>query len=184
MKPPKVTKETIAGRIREAIDGMPEEMKAPAKRWFFDAHKEAERIGNGDAKKGAAIISALSPRVRWAKNIEAAEALVSGDLAAVRSIAIGRFILDAYDFAYLGRDPETITGPKRRAFMDNLADPEKSEAVTVDSWMHKFMHEYKSITPRAYRLCSEAVRIVAEERNERPHETQALAWTALRGTHL
>lgn len=168
--------------------------------WYEDAayqvctmHQSAPGVALG-LRHGqtAAIVAALSPRMKWEKNLQAARFVLAAAHAGVpvRAEAFGAFganIRKAERIA-LGEDPDAVlSGPKVRAFWRALdGDP---DAVVVDVWMARALTGGKRSEPKSegdYREMARAVEAVAPEWAARPAEVQAVAWTVVRresGTH-
>jgi hypothetical protein len=163
--------------------------------WYDEAAGQVCRMHLTDAgyrlglthSQTAAIVAALSPRMRWEKNLHAArfviEAAATGvPLAAPRGVsAFGRNIRKAERVA-LGADPEAVlSGPKVRAFWRALdGDP---ESVVVDVWMARAMTAGERDEPKSdrdYLEMARAVAAVAPEWEVTPAECQAVAWTVVR----
>lgn len=177
---------TIAARICIAIGTLSDAQKIEAKGWYYEANRLARLMGTlygVSVNVAAAVISAVSPKTRWAHNVECAHAILSRRIDIAKRYAFGRNI----DLAIAIRDgdilPEELTGPKRRAFYDNICCPYTSDMVTVDSWMHRFVPEWRKLTAHRYNIISEAVKIAAVREHCRPHELQSMAWVAMRGSN-
>lgn len=103
-------------QVREGLD------------WYHNAHGFAASL-DGDARRAAGVIAALSPRVSWARNAELAarvyaEGRASGTLG--RSCRAAEAIL-------AGVDPlDVLNGPKVRAFFLLIANPDDNRTVCID----------------------------------------------------
>lgn len=65
--------------IVAAYDAATPDERAQGARWYSDAHDVAKAIGNGDADKGAAMLSAFSVQTDWATDVmNAASTLANG----------------------------------------------------------------------------------------------------------
>lgn len=68
------------------------------------------------------------------------------------------------------------------SFHDNLASPDTSMAVTLDSWMSRLFGDANWLNAGVYRHYADTMRSLAEELSEvygetiRPHEVQAVFW--------
>jgi hypothetical protein len=101
--------------------------------WYEKAHEVANKLGGGDARKGAGIISALSPLTNWDVNLRRAHELVkTGDTKAMsynQTVGKAKRIL-------AGENPDELfdekSGPKTHAFYHNIANPGNPIPVTVD----------------------------------------------------
>lgn len=160
--------------------------------WYSDANAFASNLDPDSPVSAAAVIAALSPRLRWDKNL---------------AYAVLAYNLKGYDItpdilSYIptlnnsrkkalaivnGGDPFAILGkgPKTNAFFDNIANPFTSEKVTVDK--HAFdiaMGErtgYSTvITNKSYVMIANAYRDAAFDLGVLPHQLQAITWESWR----
>lgn len=162
--------------------------------WYRRAHEEAFKIGKGDVKKGAGIISALSPSMEWTRNIRAAKELVSKGttshhMAHVNTVDKAKRILD-------GEDPDTLfsfkSGPKTLNFYQNISDPENPHPITIDRHAYDIAVDTKGEMTHVlkgqmkgpkYRHFADAYRNAAHELGMPiPNQVQAVTWgTQLKG---
>lgn len=97
--------------------------------WYDVAHAEAVALDPTKVHRAAGVIAALSPRVRWGRNLALAKDAYKHGTA---SGTMGRSCLAA-NAILAGADPsEVLTGPKVRAFYQLIADPDHKQAVCVD----------------------------------------------------
>jgi hypothetical protein len=155
--------------------------------WYKRANDIAFELGKGDVKKGAGILSALSPAMEWNRNIRAARELVNtGETTHqyyTSTVVKAKRILE-------GEDPDTLfnekTGAKTLNFYHNIANPEDPHPVTIDRHAHDIaVGEKGSMTktlsghlagPR-YRHFSEAYRNAAHELGiPIANQVQAVTW--------
>jgi hypothetical protein len=73
---------------------------------------------------------------------------------------------------------EELSGPKVRAFFSNLVGD--YSAVTIDTWMLKFFHFDKCITPRRYERLANRIKKQAKQYNISPASMQAICWCWVR----
>lgn len=101
--------------------------------WYERAHETAVEIGKGDAKKGAGIISALSPMTQWDLNIRKAKELVK---TGTTTSAGGNHNVRKAQAILAGQDPDELfslkTGAKTTQFYKNIKDPSDPIPVTID----------------------------------------------------
>lgn len=169
--------EMLAGNIRNARNAASDDQMNRGRAWYPVAHDLAEMIGNGDVRKGAGIIAALSPRMPWERNVSLAVDAGNGNVHGALSASLAKVqaILD-------GADPADVLpmSAKTGNFYVNILDPADPFAVTVDVWAHRIATgDAKSAgprTPRDYHECAEAYRIVAAEFGEIGGVTQAGTW--------
>lgn len=152
--------------------------------WYELAHATACTLANENGVSvdtACGVIAALSPRSDWPQNVKRArELLETGD---TYGLGNGRGKAKAI---VAGADPlSVLSGPKTRAFYLNVADPEHSDAVTVDA--HAFDAAAGRVTDDRTRKVLDRVgeydrvadfyRRAARSLGLAPHATQAIVWT-------
>lgn len=175
--------DNITSRFKSAT----KEQRQEGVDWYKRANDIAFELGKGDVKKGAGILSALSPAMEWNRNIRAARELVNtGDTTHQyysSTVTKAKRILE-------GEDPDTLfnekTGAKTLNFYRNIANPEDPIPVTIDRHAHDIaVGEKGSMTktlsghlagPR-YKHFSEAYRNAAHELGiPIANQVQAVTW--------
>lgn len=162
--------------------------------WYADVHQEAERLADTyrvTLKHAAGIIAALSPRMRWGRNIDEAEQILLCDGDEHASLIVGSALGDNVRKACSiarGDSPEVVLqGNKVRAFYQCIVEPESPLTVCVD------VHAYSiwlgrpepgpTLSDRLYaRVASDYV-AVARSLSLVPCQLQAITWTRWRRTH-
>ena len=119
-------------------------------------------------------MAALSPRLRWEKNVEACTDLVTAGhtTGVIRVNAVKALKV-------LNGDRSALRGPK----VENFAAAILGEpcAVVLDTWMFQACgHHRIDATPKQYDLLAESLMWASEARGEQPRDMQAIIWTALR----
>ena len=146
--------------------------------WYFEAQEVAEDVAENmgaSLEIGASIVSAFSPRERWASNV--AKALAFSMNKPVTGLSNN--LRMAQDAMTLGFD--ALKGLKTNAFARAIAGD--TDAVVIDVWMMRAAGmDNDSPTKGQYREISDAVRIVAEEFGITPRTAQALIWIIVRGS--
>lgn len=149
-----------------------------ATKWYLDAERVAEEIARNldtTLEVGATVLSAFSPRERWARNITNAIKFSLGKPV----IALGNNIKMANAALTLGF--KALNGKKTNAFAKAIAGDEN--AVVIDVWMLRAIGiEKKSPTPKQYDEMANAVTKVAIELELTPRVAQALIWIVIRGS--
>lgn len=178
----------LADRIAERYSSAAECHKVYGHTWYAQAHEHAQRLADRYGvtdREAAGVIAALSPQMSWTDNLREADRLLrtGGAKHLSRNVAKARAIVH-------GADPITVLGGNKvRSFFDNIADPDRSNAVTVDR--HAFDIALGTIgDPIArsrtlervgvYAFISEAYRVVAADLGLKPHQVQAATWVAHR----
>jgi hypothetical protein len=168
---------TLAANIRYARSQANADQINRGQVWYRVAHDLATMVGDGDTRKGAGIIAALSPRMQWERNVKLAIDAGNGNVhgAMGASLRKAEAILN-------GADPADVLpmSAKTGNFYLNILDPSDPSAVTVDVWAYRVATgDVKAAGPKSpkdYAECAEAYRIVAAEYGEPANVTQAGTW--------
>ena len=146
--------------------------------WYFEAQEVAEDVAENmgaSLEIGASIVSAFSPRERWASNV--AKALAFSMNKPVTGLSNN--LRMAQDAMTLGFD--ALKGLKTNAFARAIAGD--TDAVVIDVWMMRAAGmETDSPNKTQYALVAEAVRAVAAQFGITPRTAQALIWIIVRGS--
>jgi hypothetical protein len=135
-------------------------------------------------ERSVGIIAALSPRVRWARNMLYADQLCREGYAPVLRLFLAR-ALAIRD----GAEPlDVLRGPKVLSFYDNILNPTESEAVTVDRHACDLAmgirgdDRTRDVLERkgGYEMFVAAYRSAAEILGVRPSQVQAVTWVVWR----
>lgn len=154
--------------------------------WYINANGIAWGLDHINYKRAAGVIAALSPLLRWEKNVEYAGLVYAGETKipylpknVEKAIAIRN-----------GWNPlDILSGQKVVSFYNNIVNPYSGDPrlVTVDKHAadiaNGIVTGYKngpSITTRLYRDMAAAYVIAANEADILPNQMQAVTWTAWR----
>ena len=182
-----------AAKTAQALEKATPEETAAGKGWYAVAHEWAKIVGEAagwtgqrSIDRGAMAIGVLSPRVRWAQNLDDAMAIATDDFD-YNVVAFGTNVRKAV--VILAHDVsdseamEEVGGQKVQAFVDNIRKPLHSSAVVLDTHMCKLFDipakdlELKGV----YEALADGIRIAAHAYHLRPCEAQAIAWVNTRG---
>jgi hypothetical protein len=164
--------------------------KQAGSQWYATAHAQCRAIGREtgyDINIVAAVVSALSPSVNWADNVQWAARLLRA--ASVREVFAGYpgYKANAYKAWAIARKeckPEDAfderKSPKTWAFWRNLRDPEEWRPVTIDRWMLRVRGCQEKITWKTYNALAEEIRETARECGVVPNAVQAALWCVAR----
>lgn len=101
--------------------------------WYPTARDLAYIIGDGDIRKGAGIIAALSPNKRWLENVKLANQAHEGNVRGHTGVTLTkvRKIMN-------GEDPIMVLpmSLKTGHFFRNIVDPYDPDPVTIDRHAH------------------------------------------------
>lgn len=177
-----VTLETVPRRILRSFDRATASDLEAGARWYDEAGDLVSSLAAAHSlprENVAAVISALSPRTTWARNIAAATALItSGPTAARKTGAIGSNIDRATRAKRNG--PDALNGPKTQRFAANILGDR--EAVTVDVWAARVagVTERELTRVGVYDALEHAYRLAARRRGVDPATMQAVTWIVAR----
>lgn len=167
-----------ASRFRDLILTATLSQMEAASVWYFEAQEVAEDVAEilgSSLEVGASIVSAFSPRERWATNVAKAYAFANG----LPVSGLQNNLRMAQAAQVMGFD--ALKGLKTNAFARAIAGD--TDAVVIDVWMMRAAGmDNDSPTKGQYREISDAVRIVAEEFGITPRTAQALIWIIVRGS--
>lgn len=153
--------------------------------WYRVAHGIASMICEGDARKGAGLLAALSPQTSWWLNVELASD------AADHGFASGHF-RDACSKARRileGADPESVLPMRRKTgqFFLCIADPSHPSAVCVDRHAHDLAvgralgDRDRGLSAHGrYEALAECYRTAAARLGVLPSTVQAVTWVVWR----
>lgn len=201
-----VTQEQVQRNMDGAFAALAAEHHNVGGLWYAKAHDEASKMATQfHQPRGvvAGVIATFSPQTDWAPNLAQTRALLAlfeenpnitaKEVQAVirrqpeNTIKMALEILKTKDVA------GHLTGPKRRSFFINIADPTLKGPVTIDSHMIKLMtglpkdDAIKILSGPAvgalkgqgtYAWFADQLRDAAERQKEPPHVFQAKLWTA------
>jgi len=163
-------------------------------RWYQDAHDKSIADVSNDPVVAAGVVAALSPGLRWERNIPAA-ARVAARPEKPDLMGLGVRWWDGVRKAVrilAGESPETVLrGNKVRAFYRCILNPCDDFAVCVDGHAYSIWHgkrttldETPNLTDERYETIAAAYRKVAKEVGLLPMQVQAITWVVWRRLHL
>lgn len=172
-----VSYETIIRRILRTFDRASAADIEAGARWYDEAGELAATLAtkhDHSVETVAAVISALSPRTTWARNVAGTlELLATGEL-------YPGIIRANYDRAMAVLNGVELNGPKTRNFAANIAGDR--ESVTVDVWAMRVADLDENLLGRkgAYDAVADAYRAAARRRGVDPATMQATTWIVAR----
>lgn len=152
--------------------------------WYEQAHqfcRDLSEIVSHPVDRLCWALAALSPLNHWHRNkIDLVDLVTTGDCAALGPCRTkARRVLAGEPVS------EVIGGNKVKAFGDNIANPETSRAVTLDSHMAKALElpgEFKYLERAGvYDTIAGVIKRSARGRGIAPHQLQATLWIEARG---
>jgi hypothetical protein len=164
---------------------------ANGKRWYQDAHNTAQVIANDTdlpIETVIGIIAAMSPRLRWNKNIEYARLLC--EFGSAIRLPIFKNSMTKALAIYNGSDPLSIlSGPKTRVFYQLILEPSRKDIVCVDTWAARVVlgdanYNWQRVSVRQdnYHRYATPYFEAAQEFDITPSQAQAISWVVIRDT--
>lgn len=146
--------------------------------WYADAEKVAHEVARNlksSLEVGASVVSAFSPRERWASNIEKAVAFSLGQkvVGLPNNLKMAKTSLE-YGF-------DALNGRKTNAFARAIAGD--AQAVVVDIWMCRAAGlPTDNPNKTQYVEIAQAIKKLAQKFGLTPRTCQALIWILVRGS--
>lgn len=169
----------VTNIITSWCDASPQD-ESDGRAWYRVAHDIATEIGDGDTRKGAGVLAALSPQVPWDRNCSLARDACAGEVHGHNGQTLAKVhaILD-------GADPEDVLPELRKTghFYRNILDPSDPDPVTIDRHAHDVaVGERYGSRDRGlgcatrYATLAHAYREAARRLGELPNVVQAVTW--------
>lgn len=182
---------TMANNLVALYNQVPGDVRESGVQWYHEvrgwAHSQSNQF-NISPWQVAAITAALSPRMAWEKNQQAARLVMlvwagGGDWKDVMSLpGLKRSLGNAW-MVLTGQSELALRGPKTLAFADNIAFQESNE-ITVDVWAARAAKQDWLCKPydvtKRYDEFAQAYRIGAQAAGLRGYEFQAVLWVWVR----
>lgn len=172
---------TVAARFAACLDTAARDQRLlEARNWYAEAETYATELvalrpSSWTIEIAASVISAYSPRTRWAHNKYKAWQHARYE----RPAGIGAHYLTALKAEMHGFD--ALRGLKTNAFARAIAGDK--DAVVIDTWMMKAAGLSKDAPTRLqYRIMADLIRAVAPRYNLYPRDAQAAIWIVQRGS--
>ena len=150
-----------------------------ASAWYFGAESVAREVAANmtlDLDRAACIVSAFSPRERWASNVRKALDYSVG----ITPVGLSNNV--AMADASLVHGFDALKGLKTNAFARAIAGD--TDAVVIDVWMCRAADlATDSPNKTQYNFLADAVRDAAQLFGLSPRTAQALIWIIARGGH-
>ena len=186
----KKVKENLLHFYNEAQED--QELVRHGEAWYLQANIWCERVAviyGISTYKVASVLSALSPRNKWDRNKQDAEAVIQtwrkgGKPEDVTVCTFTSNKQKAFDIlnSVAEIEPKSL---KTRAFLLNIAYLDK-EAVTIDVWHLRACFDRmivpKSLTPTIYDQLQKLTIKLGQSLGYKGYEFQAIVWGAVRGS--
>lgn len=156
--------------------------------WYNSAHTIARKLGRKyglDYVKTAGVLSALSPRNKWQRNVADADNLLADETVKVSTFNANK--TKAIDIKNGANIPQTLKGNKTVSFWKNIVNPGCAETVTVDTWAYIVANgplpddtKLSGLTDNTYNELVQAYKNVAAIVGLLPQQVQAITWIVVR----
>jgi len=162
--------------------------KKHGKEWYNTAHnicQDIAQLTDRPFEQVAGIMSALSPRCNWGKNVKYTYAAAQNKWQDVKTLHRNK---DAAKTIANGADPDKVlSGPKVRAFYHNICNPQDDTHITVDSWAMRIAMGDQAhsgrIKPKEYEQLAKAYQTAAAQTAQTAVELQAIVWIVARNQY-
>jgi len=161
------------------------------KQWYISANQLVNVIGksyNYDKHTVASVISALSPRNKWERNIQDAITVLSAvndniHHSHIKVCTFNRNKLKAFNIAK-GLEKITESSRKTFAFVKNISYLD-TDRVTIDVWHLRACSKYtkmpEMLNKSQYDQVQQLTIQKAKQHNLKGYEYQAIVWCVIRG---
>lgn len=177
--PSKTTQRRYVANVVKVYEQATAEQRVRGITWYLEAHMLAYNIADGDARKGAGVIAALSANKAWDMNQRLARRAFAGDVSGHTADALGkvRRILD-------GDDPADVLPMdiKTGHFFRSIANPGDETAVCIDRHAHDVAYgkalgnATRGLKGKRYESLADIYRAAARELGILPSVLQATTW--------
>lgn len=178
------THERYVANIIAAWHNSTESDRERGRCWYPVAHDIAEEIGDGDVRKGAGVLAALSPQKSWDANVALATDACNGNAHGHIADALRKV-----GEILAGSDPVDVLPQHAKTwhFYRNILDPTDPDPITIDRHAHDIaVGEVYGSANRGlnnatrYATLAHAYREAARRLNVLPNVLQATTWVAHR----
>lgn len=185
--------DTMAANVLAVYRTADDAQRADGMTWYVEAHALAitlARSAGHDILRAAGVISALSPRMNWARNQTLAIRTYAEGGISAGALGVSVRLADAI---YNGADVmSTLKAPKTRAFATVIADPTDTQNVVIDRHAMSVAHGRQTTDAESaalgrkgwYEAYATAYRKAAAEVGITASQMQAVTWVAWRETSI
>jgi hypothetical protein len=161
--------------------------------WYRQVNEEADRLADENdltVRQTSAIIAAVSPGLRFERNIEAAERIIKREPLTGLGVRWFDGVRKAKKIL-AGHNPDVVLkGNKVKNFAACIADPSNTLSVCIDGHMFSCwagkritLDEVPPINNRLYHRIAGDFCFVARVLGVRPMQVQAVCWLVWRKQH-
>lgn len=175
--PSSPTQSSITQRFIRLIDNATPGIIEAGANWYDDALETIISIkGKVALEVAVGVVAATSPRLHWSRNLRVSSLILQYNNERPQGL-----MRRSYQAArkVLTDGPDTLTGPKVKAFYAALMGDR--EAVVVDVWMMRAAgFEHDAPTARQRRMIENSCKRVSERTGLSPRTVQAAIWIIMR----
>jgi hypothetical protein len=175
----------LTRRILALYDAADETQRVDGELWYQTAREDCYAFGirHGlSLEQAVGIVAALSPNMRWERNVAAAEDLLQG----IRNVTYPANVEKAFRILAGEAPGDVLGGNKVRAFYANILSGGFDDGVTVDGHAANIARGIRqpirnaTVTHRQYAIIARAYQNAAARRGITPPAMQATTWVAWR----
>jgi hypothetical protein len=193
----KTTDRIIKNNLRAWYKSASKRQVLHGMRWYEDANLFASELASKSGhstEKIAGVISALSPRNQWHRNLIDAETVTWAQARKLKpsDVKVSTFHKNKDKAFDILEGKQTIKEKSRKthSFVKNVGSLDDNY-ITIDSWhlracqskpsrMVKAGEVKESVTPKQYDRIKDLTMEVAKEFNVKGYEFQAIVWVAIK----
>lgn len=150
--------------------------------WYQNAHEEAAEI-HKDIRIGAAVVAALSPGLRWERNIEAARRVIADESLDGLGVRWYDGVRKAQRIIGGASVASSLKGNKVNAFYRCILNPQNRTHVCIDGhaysvWAGRYvtLDQTPTLTDKLYHAVANDYTVAANAVGILPHQFQAVTW--------
>lgn len=175
----------LTTRILRLFDAAPDTARNEGEFWYQTAREECEALATRHGlvvDQSVGIVAALSPNMRWERNVAAAEDLLQGAL----NVTYPANVEKAHRILAGEAPDDVLGGLKVRSFYANILSGGFDQNVTVDGHAANIARGIRQpirdarVTHREYGIIARAYQNAAARRGVTPPAMQATTWVAWR----
>ncbi len=161
--------------------------------WYRDANCDADRLASENGiliEQSAGIIAAMSPGLRYERNIEAAERVIRGESLMGLGVRWFDGVRKAKRILRGHAPSEVLKGRKVLAFYHCILHPQNETSVCIDGhcfaiWAGRriALDDVPPISGRLYHRIASDYCVVARDYSISPCQLQAICWVVWRRIH-
>jgi hypothetical protein len=176
------TVETMARNITAVLERATPEQHSDGLRWYSEAQSVARNLAEEASvtvECAAGILAALSPRVRWSRNVELAFEVADKGTCP----GLTRSTRNAVAILHGAMPMDVLGGPKTRAFAIAIQTGGQAGVAVVDVWATRAATrgKFEEVSKARYADVAQAYAVAARRAGLTVHEAQAIAWVVTRG---